>query len=80
MSEIEGEEPVCSLVTRCFAVGGISPVREAYLVAREKDVTVSEEALAENVGKRMIFFVEVEDTRVGGAYCGQSAREKNRGM
>jgi hypothetical protein len=40
-------------------------MREAYFVAREQDVIVSQEALAEDIRECVVFFVEVKDAGVG---------------
>jgi hypothetical protein len=52
---------------------GFLPAREAYFVAREEDMTISQEAFAENIGECMVFFVEEEDAGVGCACCRRSA-------
>jgi hypothetical protein len=48
-------------------------MREAYFVAREQDVIVSQEALAEDIRECVVFFVEVKDAGVGCACFGRSA-------
>jgi hypothetical protein len=45
-------------------------VGEAYFVAREQDVIVSQEALAKDIGECVIFLVKVEDACVRRACCG----------
>lgn len=70
MSEIKGEGPSCSLAPKRSGLRDSSAVREAYLVAREQNVIVSQEALAEDIGECVIFFIEEEDTCVRCACCG----------
>lgn len=50
------------------AVCSLTAAQEAYFVAGEKDVAVSQEAFRQDIGECVVFFIEVEDACIGCTY------------